>query len=431
MTPRSIRGRLLLWTGALTLVALAAAYLTLSALLEGFVTRRLAAELAADARGIMAFAEWDAAGQFTVAAPPPDARFETPLSGWYWQVTDGTEVLARAPGLVTGDLGTGGTAATGPDGAALMTHLDRFTAPGDSRDLTVTVTLPEADRQAELAAIRRPLGASLAVLGALLLLAQGLAVRLGLTDLARFAAGVAEVRAGRRAHLPPPRAVELQPLAAELDRLLVVNAEAVARARAHAGDLAHALKTPLAVLANRAPPADRALLDRMDRTLRWHLKRARAVGAGQAAHVATPVAPVLEDLVQVLRPEALRRDITLRLEVEGAPDFRGDAEDLAEMLGNLAENAVKWAALTVRMCAFAEAGALVFEVCDDGPGIPAEDRQRLLARGARLDEGAPGHGLGLAIVADRVALYGGTLTLEEAPEGGLCARLRLPAAEAR
>jgi len=101
------------------------------------------------------------------------------------------------------------------------------------------------------------------------------------------------------------------------------------------------------------------------------------------------------------------------------------------MLGNLAENAVKWAALTVRMCAFAEAGALVFEVCDDGPGIPAEDRQRLLARGARLDEGAPGHGLGLAIVADRVALYGGTLTLEEAPEGGLCARLRLPAAEAR
>ncbi|MBS4009767.1 MAG: sensor histidine kinase, partial [Roseovarius sp.] len=169
MTPGSIRARMLAWSAGLTLGALVVAWFAVSAVLADFVNRRLNADLTAAARGVMAAAGWDAAGAFAVLPPPADPRFDRPLSGWYWQVSDGTIVLARAPSLVTGNLGADGAGLTGPDGAALVAHVARFTAPGDGRRLTVTVTLPAAEAVAELAAIRRPLALALAALGAALL----------------------------------------------------------------------------------------------------------------------------------------------------------------------------------------------------------------------------------------------------------------------
>jgi signal transduction histidine kinase len=309
-----------------------------------------------------------------------------------------------------------------------VAHVAAFTAPGDGRRLMVAVTLPAAEAAAELAAIRRPLALTLAVLGAALMAAQVLAVRAGLVDLTRFTRAVAAVRDGQAEALPPAQAAELRPLSDELARLIAVNAAQLARARAHAGDLAHALKTPLAVLTNRAAPEDAALIDRMDRTIRWHLKRARAAAAGldPAAHAA--VAPVLEDVALVLTPEARRHGIALEIAAQCAPEFRGDAEDLAEIVGALAENAVKWARAQVHITAGPCADGLEIAVTDDGPGIPEADRARLLTRGARLDEAVPGHGLGLAIAADRVGAYGGRLTLGQAPAGGLAVTVTLPAA---
>ncbi|MGS4943945.1 sensor histidine kinase [Meridianimarinicoccus sp. RP-17] len=427
MKPGSIRARLLAWSGGLTVLALLLAWLALSAVLSDFVDRRLGAELDAAARGVMAASDWDAAGNFTVAPPPADPRFERPLSGWYWQVADGDAVLARAPSLLAGDLGPDGRGMTGPDGAALVTRRVAFTAPGDGRALSVTVTLPAAEAAAELAGVRRPVIVALAVLGVALLSAQVAAVRVGLADLTAFTGAVARIRDGRALAVPQPRAAELRPLAAELDRLIAVNAAQLARARAHAGDLAHALKTPLAVLANRAGPDDADLIARMDRTIRWHLKRARATAAGldPAAHCA--VAPVLEDVAVVLRPEARRRGVDLCFAADRAPDFRGDAEDLAEILGALCENAVAWAAGNVRIAAQRAGADLVIEIEDDGPGIPAASRDRLMARGARLDETTQGHGLGLAIAADRAAAYGGEVSLGTGALGGLLARVTLPA----
>jgi signal transduction histidine kinase len=336
-------------------------------------------------------------------------------------------VLARAPSLVTGNLGADGAGLTGPDGAALVAHVARFTAPGDGRRLTVTVTLPAAEAVAELAAIRRPLALALAALGAALLAAQVLAVRAGLVDLTRFAHAVAAVRDGRGETLPPTQAAELRPLSDELTRLIAANAAQVARARAHAGDLAHALKTPLAVLANRADPEDTALIDRMDRIIRWHLKRARAAAAGLDPTAHAAVAPVLEDVALVLRPEARRRGVKLDIAAKGAPDFRGDAEDLAEIVGALTENAVKWARSSVQLAATPCPDGVQISITDDGPGIPEPDRARLLARGARLDETVPGHGLGLAIATDRVAAYGGRLDIGQSESGGLAVTLTLPA----
>jgi signal transduction histidine kinase len=427
MRPGSIRARLLAWSALLTTGALVLAWVALSSVLAEFVTRRLEAELTAAARGVMAASGWDAEGGFAVLPPPADPRFERPLSGRYWQVADGARVLARAPSLVTGDLGADGLGLTGPDGAALMAHVEDFTAPGDGRRLTVTVTLPASEAAAELAAIRRPLALGLAALGAALIAAQVLAVRAGLVELARLARAVAAVRDGRAEALPPAQAAELRPLADELNRLIAANAAQLARARAHAGDLAHALKTPLSVLANRAGPEDAALIARMDRIIRWHLKRARAGAAGLSPAARAPVAPVLEDVALVLAPEARRRGVRLAVEAGDAPPFRGDPEDLAEIAGALAENAVKWARAAVRIAARRSGPDLEITIADDGPGIPEAERARLLARGARLDESVPGHGLGLAIAADRIAAYGGRLDLEDAEDGGLCARVTLPA----
>jgi len=423
----SIRARLMAWGAGLTAAALIGAWTVLSPLLSGFVERRLDAELAAAARAVMAAAEWDDAGSFAVAPGPPDPRFEVPRSGWFWQVNEaeGGAVLARAPSLLGADLPPG--ARTGPQGEPLRPHVERFTAPGDDRLLSVTVTLPQSEAQAELARVRRPLALALAVLGLALVAAQALAVRVGLVDLARFARAVADLRDGRSALLPPARVAELAPLAAELERLIAARTAQTERARALAADLAHALKTPLAVLANRAGPEDAALIARMDAMLRWHLRRARAAGAGLDPAARAAVAPALEDVALVLRPEAGRRGVRLEIAAGDAPAFRGDAEDLAEILGALAENAVQWARERVRITASGRHGSLVVELADDGPGIPPADRARLLARGARQDEAATGHGLGLAIAADRVRAYGGTLALEDAPGGGLMARVTLPA----
>jgi len=423
----SIRARMLAWSAGLTLGALVVAWIALSAVLADFVNRRLDAELVSAARGVMAAAGWDAAGSFDINPPPPDPRFDRPLSGWYWQVSDARSVLARSPSLVTGNLGTDSVAHAGPDGAPLVAQSAVFTAPGDGRRLAVTVTLPKAEAAAELAAIRRPLGLALALLGVTLMAAQVLAVRAGLVDLTRFAGAVASVRDGHAAVLPLAQAAELRPLSDELSRLIAANAAQLARTRAHAGDLAHALKTPLSVLANRAGPEDAALIDRMDRTIRWHLKRARAASAGLDPFAHTAVAPVLDDVAMVLAPEARRRDLMLQVDVADVPDFRGDAEDLAEIVGALAENAAKWARSSVWIAARPCPDGVQITISDDGPGIPEPDRDRLLTRGERLDEAVPGHGLGLAIAADRAAAYGARLHLAEAEGGGLAVTLTLPA----
>lgn len=426
MTLHSIRARLLIAGGGLTALALAGAWWLLSLQLAEFVERRIQTELRAQALGLMAAAGWDeTSGEFLVDPPPADPRFGQPLSGWVWQIADGRTVLARSPSLLSADLGPRGTMAAA-DGQALILYHETFTAPGDGRPLIVSVGLPAAEATEELAALNRPLALTFALLALALMGTQIVAVRAGLVDLTRFARAVARLREGQGRDLPEPRTAELAPLAAELGRLIAANREQIARARAEAADLAHALKTPLAVLANRVGPADRAVLDRMERILRWHLTRARAAGRSADPAARAPVLPVLEDVALVLVPEARRRGVTLRVEAGDAPAFRGDAEDLAEMIGTLAENAVKWARGAVRLTARGEAGRLILEIADDGPGIPEVERSRLMTRGARLDQS--GHGLGLAIAADRAEACGGRLILGEAPEGGLLARLELPAA---
>jgi signal transduction histidine kinase len=251
---------------------------------------------------------------------------------------------------------------------------------------------------------------------------------------------LADLRAGRSQRLQGSFPVEVQPLIDDLNGVLDRNAEVVERARTQAGNLAHALKTPLAVLeqaASRTDAAGQAALPALvkdqagiaRRHIDWHLKRARVAASQRLPGHRTALAPVVAGLVRVLSKVHAERRIDLACdEMPAAWAFAGEEQDLQEMLGNLMDNACQWARSRVHVGAQVVGERLEVTVEDDGPGIAPGQRQAALARGGRLDETTPGSGLGLAIVADLAALYGGTLALDDGAQGGLLARVSLPAA---
>jgi signal transduction histidine kinase len=434
---RSLGRRLVLaalvW-GALALVVAGA---VISVLLRDVVERSLDAVLDATMTTLVADTEIDALGYPGLAAQPADPRFALPLSGWYWQIAAEDAVLLRSPSLFQADLGAGAAAPdglvhvdriAGPDGAPLRRLWRDFTTPDGQEPLRVTVTLPMRVVAQEVAAVRRPLLLSLALLGAGLLVAIAVQVRVGLAPLRRLVGQVAAVRQGQAAALPPVRDAELAPLVAEMNDLLADNRAVIERARTHVGNLAHALKTPLSVLANAPDVATtRAMVARLDGMIGYHLRRARGAGAGAATALRTPMIAVLDDLALVLHGACRARGLSLDANADADAVFAGERQDAEEMVGTLMENATKWARARILVRAVAEEGRLRVTVDDDGPGIAAEARAFVLGRGARLDEATPGQGLGLPISADLAALYGGTLDLCESPLGGLRAVLLLPA----
>lgn len=250
-------------------------------------------------------------------------------------------------------------------------------------------------------------------------------------------ARLAGVRKGTETGLPGEYPAEVQPLVDELNALLAHTQRTVERATAKAGDLAHGLKTPLAVLSNEADrlrsSGDPGLADvlareiaQMRRQIDWHLAHARAAASGTALHERAPIADSVEGLRRALGQLHAGRGIAIESRVAPAHAFHGRREDLDEMLGNLLDNACQWARTRVAVGANAEAGRVAVTVDDDGPGIPPELRESVLRRGVRADEAGPGSGLGLAIVRELAELYGGTIALGASPSGGLRARLELP-----
>ena len=233
---------------------------------------------------------------------------------------------------------------------------------------------------------------------------------------------------------------EVQPLVDDLNALLAHSDRVVRRAIGKAGDLAHGLKTPLAVLSNEADRLERAgqtelagviaqQVSLMQRQIEYHLAHARAAASGAAPGARTPISASVEGLSRTLRRLYAERGVTIETMVADRHAFRGQRVDLDEMLGNLLDNACKWAKTRVVIASAADGGRIVVTVEDDGPGIAASMREAVLQRGVRADEAAPGSGLGLAIVRDLAELYGGSIALDDSPLGGLRARLTLPAVE--
>jgi signal transduction histidine kinase len=277
---------------------------------------------------------------------------------------------------------------------------------------------------------------SLVILLGLLSIAALAQVLVGLAPLRAMQRALNDVRDGHAQRLLGRFPSEVQPLINDFNQVLQTNAEVVARARTQSGNLAHALKTPLAAMAQAAntPSADlaplvRAQVERSQRHINAHLARSRAAASVRLPGQRTPVAPALDGLLRVMKRVHAGRELAFELApVDSALLFAGEEQDLQEMVGNLLDNACLWARSTVRVGVNRSARELVMTVDDDGPGISPEQRSAVLERGARLDESAPGSGLGLAIVADLARLYGGDIALESGPLGGVRARLSLPLA---
>lgn len=408
---------------------LVGAWLVIGGVLDRFVTERFRAEKLATSDAIVASLEARPDGTGAVLGVPIlDPRYERPLSGWYWQVTGPGETRIASTSLFRETLVP--PYAAGPDGKALFAMTREVTIPGVEGALTVVVTAPAQELAATRAEIRRPLFWSLAALGAGLAGLAFLQGRLALGGFAHIRRGIGEIRTGKVDRVPRRGLSEIDAPIDEINSLLEANRATLTRTREHVGNLAHALKTPLAALLNGTPDAseEAAIARRMDRLIGYHLRRARGAGRANLLGARTSVVEVAEDIVTVLRGAAWERRISVGVDCPEELHFAGDREDLEEILGNLVENAIAWAHGRVEITAESEGGVMVLRVSDDGPGIPEESHAHVLARGARLDETTNGTGLGLGIVADLVALNAGTLAFARPSEGGLMVSVRLPLA---
>jgi len=288
-----------------------------------------------------------------------------------------------------------------------------------------------------LPGVRTRPGIGPVISGFLFMLAGVMVLRGGLTPFRRLRERLMALRRGNDRRLEGAYPAEVQPLIDDLNALLENREKAVDRAVRTAGDLAHGLKTPLALLAQEAERAaaqgNRELADniaqqveRMTRQVTYHLARARAA-SGAAGAVPCPVAPAVEALIRTLLKLYAGREIAITSNIAADVSVRVRREDLDEMLGNLLDNACKWANSQIVLGADREDGMVVLSVDDDGRGLDAEQRVKVLERGVRLDEATPGSGLGLAIVRDLAELYGGSISLAASGSGGLAARVSLPA----
>lgn len=429
--------------------ALAIGGFLISTLFRDSVERNFDARLTVHLDSLIAAAELGASGEPELSRTPPDPRFELPYSGWYWQVWDHQgKVLFRSRSLwdqtlenpVTAGQGVARTGTIpGPGGTALRMRFIDITLPDQpapASPLRFAVAANLSELEAELRPFNLALLWSLAALGLGLGLAVAVQVRIGLRPLRRIRIALKDIRAGRSQRMTGDWPDEVRPLVSELDALLEHDAVVLGRARTHVGNLAHALKTPLAVLGNEAArkgAPDGAAIQRQVSTMRrWidhYLARARAAATGTVLGARTPLAPVIDDLRRTLEHIHVDRNLTIEAGAETGSAFRGDRQDLEEMMGNLMDNACKWARTQVRVTAVAGEDTVTLAIDDDGPGLPEHQRRDAIGRGRRLDESSPGSGLGLAIVSDIAGLYGGALRLEESPLGGLRATLTLPAAE--
>jgi signal transduction histidine kinase len=397
-----------------------------------------------------------------LAAPPEaerqaigdlgEPRFDLPLSGWYWQIIrlDGEKPTIRSSrSLVGGQLpklldqqlapnarGLRETYVSGPDDRALRV-LEREIDVGEDGRFTVAVAAPADEIDGDIRDFRFALTLTFVLLGLALVASTLIQVRFGLRPLVRLGTAVGAVRTGEAPRIAGQYPSDLAPLAGELNQLIDANREILERARTQVGNLAHALKTPLSVMLNEAEAGEGALPDMvktqaaiMRDQVQYYLDRARAAALSGALGGVTEIAPSLDALIRTFSKISQGRGITGSHSVPAGIRFRGEKQDFEEMLGNLLDNAFKWADANVEvsLAPSSDVGAerIALLIDDDGPGLPNEAMADVLKRGRRLDETIPGSGLGLSIVVDLAKLYGGGLSLQNSPLGGLRARLVLP-----
>ena len=393
----------------------------------------------------------------SVAAPAlTDLRALRAYSGKYWQIAQpseggGLRILVRSRSLWDSELrGPANLVsrlaakpgapvsfdARGPLSEPLRARASQVKLPNSRVPLIFMVGEDRRDLDRDIRSFTTATATVLLLLGAGLVGAVVIQVRVGLTPLFALRREIAEVRRGKSDQILGSYPTELTPLAEELNALMAHNQDIVERQRTHVGNLAHALKTPLSVLlaeADLQPGSLASIVTRQAKAVRLqvdhHLRRARAAARAQGLGERTSVAEVLDELSRTLGRIYAAKPMTIDWDADEDLFFLGERQDLLELAGNAMENACKWGASNVRVRAQAESDEqLTLTIEDDGPGLAPDQRAAVLARGARLDETAPGSGLGLSIMDDLIRSYGGALSLGDSRLGGLMVTLNLPSA---
>lgn len=436
------------------LIAVAAIWTILALLVGGAVLSnafRVAAQnsfdmaLASDMDGLIAAAEPDPNGGVMLQGRFLNHNFDRVYSGLYYQIRAGTTGGQISRSLFDREIEIRNTErkgaltwgeADGPEGQHLRVVSRRVdlapNQPAGEFTFVVAGDMVEVERQT--GEFNTVLIWSFVILGLGLIIAILLQVRVGLLPLRRVSEALARIRDGKARRLDGHFPTEIEPLATELNSLIQHSEEVVGRARTHVSNLAHFLKTPLSVLAAEADAQPGPLADSikrqvfsMRRQVDHYLSRARAAGSLDVLGNRTQVSTVMDDLARVIGRIHAPRGIVIDAECSDLLYFRGERQDLEEMLGNLIDNGCKWARARVRVRCKSAAGRLSLTIEDDGPGLSAQQRTQVGERGERLDESVPGSGLGLAIVRDISKLYGGFFALDASPMGGVMACLELPA----
>lgn len=456
--PRSLAGRLFFTAILLSVLVLVVAGMILAAInrrsVEAAFDERLKLYLKVLVADVAALSDGGNVEPGNLGEP----QFQIPLSGWYWQIVRvdrerGNSAILRTsrslfsqnlPALVEpntpslrGDFRDGYR--DGPEGRRIRI-VEQEIDLGETNRFIIAVAgnadeIVEERRRFDFALLT-----ILTMLGLALAISAYVQVRYGLQPLRQMSESLSQVRAGEKDHVEGEFPEEVAPLARELNQVLDVNREIVTRARAQVGNLAHALKTPISVMLNEASGDDGPLAVKireqtavMRDQVQYYLDRARAAARAATIGNISEIEPVLGAFVRAFEKIYRDRHIAFSTHIDTQLRFRGEKQDLEEMIGNLVDNAGKWAASQVEISVVAqrspepEAYRIAILVDDDGPGLPEDKRKEATKRGRRLDETRPGSGLGLSIVVDLAGLYGGVLVLEDSPLGGLRARLELPA----
>jgi signal transduction histidine kinase len=414
---------------------------TLDRVLASAITRSFDAQLEYVLTAMIASAEIGPEGEVLFNRPLADQRFLEPYSGLYYQISGGSFEPFPSRSLWDRRLDVDPPQ---PGGEVRLYDSDEFPMeklriierevrlPGSAVRWRFQVAQGRDVIDEQIGVLRRTLLRSFGILGLGLIVLATLQAIYGLWPLRRVRRAIAAIRSGQKARIEERLPIEIAPLADELNALIQHNEHQAEEARRHAGNLAHALKTPLTVITNAATARSPDLIETvcreattMRRQVDHHLARARAVGRRSSAHARTAVWTSLEAVERAV--SRLHAKVTIDLAGDKEAVVRVERQDLDEMLGNLIENAAKYGGGRVFVTVRRTPDCVEIEVEDDGRGIPSEERASIFDRGARLDTGKPGTGLGLAIVRDVAIIYGGSIHLEESEDlGGLLARLKLP-----
>lgn len=440
----SLRLRLIAGGVVAILIALAVAGGGLVLLFERHLARSLAADLEVHLSQLFAGIDVDAQGNLILSQPPSDPRFSNPLSGLYWQISDARGQLLRSRSLwdttmiLPADEPAPGEVhqheVMGPAGGRLLVaeRTVSLTIANQRARVRVAVGTDSARLWAAASAFAKDLALALALLGSVLAIATAVQVALGLRPLDALRRGVADIRAGRSRYLPRAVPTEVEPLVEEVNALVDLQAQEIEKSRSRAADLAHGLKTPLAALTADAVRLHEggehviaqdieAVAEAMSRHVDRELARARARGRVlRGIEISTELKPLVDSLVATLARTPAGKRIKFEVRIGENQRLPIDRTDLAEVLGNLLENATRYAAGLVRITAEPDQPITIE---DDGEGLTPADMPRVLERGARLDERGEGAGLGLAIVQDVLDAYEWRLDLTRATLGGLRATI--------